>query len=123
MLVEKGHGFLQRGFATWASSYVFREYGKALIGLLFPFNYNCLRICPHALVLLRLYFVMDHYKSHEQVTYRGFRIAIQSLVLLLRGKQNYESRSAIRTFCEMCNQLLLLRRTRLPFTSYYMNQL
>src|SRR5258708_12631515 len=117
MLVEKGHGFLQRGFATWASSYVFREHGKALIGLGSSFSYNCLRICPHLLVLLRLYFVMDCYKSHEQVVCRDFRIATRSLVLLLRGKQYDESCSAIRTFCEMCNHFLLFRNINFPFTS------
>src|SRR5205085_4535787 len=117
-LLEKSQCFLQRGCAARASSYVFREYGKALIGLLSAFSYNCLGICPHTLVLLRLYFVMYCYKLHEQFMGRCFRKTVQSLVLLLRGKQYNESYSTITAFCDMCNQLLLLRRIRSPFTYY-----
>src|SRR5213080_4433889 len=104
-LLEKGQCFLQCGCAARASSYVFREYGKALIGLLSPFSHNCLGIRPHTLVLLRLYFVMYCYKLREQVACRCFRKTVQSLVFLLCGKQYNESYSTITTFCDMCNQL------------------
>src|SRR6266487_3981365 len=116
--VEESQCFFQRGFTARAFSYVFCKYGKALISLLSSCAYNCFGICAHLFVILSLYFVMYCYKSREQVTCWSFRIVVQSLVLLLCGKQYYEKRSAIWTFCEMYNQLLLLRRIGLPFTCY-----
>src|SRR2546426_10763654 len=105
---EKSQRFLQRGCAARASSYVFREYRKALICFLSPFSYNRFGVGPHPFVILRLYFMMYCYKSHEQVMHRCFWGAVQSLVLLVSGKQYDERSPAITTFSEMYNQLLLL---------------
>src|SRR5450759_4377005 len=114
--VEEGQCFYQCGCATRTFAYMFHEYGTTLIGLFSPVSYDCLGICPNRFVILCLDFVMYRDKSLEQVAYWCFRLAIQSVVLLLRGKQFYESCSTIITFCKMRNQLLLLRRIGLPFT-------
>src|SRR5712692_11515405 len=95
---------------------------KVQVSFVSSFSYDCLGICPQAFVLVCFYRATDVSKAHEQVMSRFFRIVVSVIVLLRYAEQDHNCSSAVMTRYEMFKQLLLLRKSLLPFARKQFHQ-